>query len=183
MVSSDDEAVNPGQPSSKVANQERLIALGNAVDGRTQTVRASHRKPRSRRYKWIRRSIITVGLVIVLIVGGVVADYYYLGSLVHHKPVKQSADGRAGGEREHPADRIDQSMRAQGAEPGVRSVLPGGHRYQQRHRHDHPSRSDHRCRVAAVHSARPVRAQRSRHWRQQNRRGARRGAESARRRD
>jgi LCP family protein required for cell wall assembly len=37
---------------------------------------------------WIRRSIIAIGLVIVLVVGGVVADYYYLGSLVNRVSVK-----------------------------------------------------------------------------------------------
>jgi LCP family protein required for cell wall assembly len=31
--------------------------------------------------------MLTIGLVVVLIVGGVVADYYYLGSLVHHVKV------------------------------------------------------------------------------------------------
>jgi LCP family protein required for cell wall assembly len=85
-MSSDDGQVNPGQAPTNVANQERLIALGKAVEGRT--TKASHRKPRSRRYRWIRRSVIAVALVIVLAVGGVVADYYYLGSLVHHKHVR-----------------------------------------------------------------------------------------------
>jgi LCP family protein required for cell wall assembly len=35
-----------------------------------------------RKRHWLRRSLIAVGVVIVLIVGGVVGDYYYLGSLV-----------------------------------------------------------------------------------------------------
>jgi len=48
----------------------------------------ARRKPRSRKRKWVRRASITIGLVVVLIVGGVVADYYYLGSLVNHVNVK-----------------------------------------------------------------------------------------------
>jgi LCP family protein required for cell wall assembly len=36
----------------------------------------------------LRRSLIAVGIVIVLIVGGVAADYFYLGSLVHKVNVK-----------------------------------------------------------------------------------------------
>ncbi len=39
---------------------------------------------------WIRRSIITIGVVVVLIVGGVVADYYYLGSLVNRVHVRNT---------------------------------------------------------------------------------------------
>jgi LCP family protein required for cell wall assembly len=35
----------------------------------------------------MRRGAIAVGLVIVLVIGGVVADYYYLGSLVNHVAV------------------------------------------------------------------------------------------------
>lgn len=42
---------------------------------------------RSRRRKWIRRSVIAFGLAVVLIVGAVVGDYYYLGSLINHKNV------------------------------------------------------------------------------------------------
>ncbi len=83
----DDEGLTlRGKSPAKIPNQERLAALGAAVEART--ARASHRKPRSRRRTWILRGAIAVGLVIVLIVGGVVADYYYLGSLVKHKSVK-----------------------------------------------------------------------------------------------
>src|SRR5580658_2030375 len=59
--------------------------MGEAV---TRVNATRHRQPaRSRRKIWIRRSIIAVGLVVVLVVGGVVADYYYLGSLVHRVTV------------------------------------------------------------------------------------------------
>src|SRR5580658_7373775 len=66
--------------------------MGEAV---TRVNATRHRQPaRSRRRIWIRRSIIALGLVIVLVVGGVVADYYYLGSLVHRVAVTrlQSSD-------------------------------------------------------------------------------------------
>ncbi len=65
----------------KIANHDRLIAMGEAVNRRSAT--GSRTNPRTRRRVWIRRSIIAFGLVVVLIIGGVAADYYYLGSLVN----------------------------------------------------------------------------------------------------
>jgi len=59
--------------------------MGEAVDRRNGS---AHKAPKRPRRKWLRRSLIAVGLVIVLIAGGVVADYYYLGSLVHRVNVK-----------------------------------------------------------------------------------------------
>ena len=56
--------------------------MGQAVERRNGTGKKSGRRLRTRRQVWIRRSLITVGIVIVLIVGGVAGDYYYLGSLV-----------------------------------------------------------------------------------------------------
>src|SRR5271167_4951774 len=55
--------------------------MGEAVT----RVNATRQSPpdRNRRNVWIRRSLIAVGLVVILIVGGVVADYFYLGSLVN----------------------------------------------------------------------------------------------------
>lgn len=58
-----------GEPSSTRAERRRAKS-GN------------HRKPHTRRFIWIRRSIIAVTLVVVLVVAGLIADYYYLGSLV-----------------------------------------------------------------------------------------------------
>jgi LCP family protein required for cell wall assembly len=49
--------------------------------------RARHQKAHSRRFIWIRRGLICLVVVIVLVVGAVVGDYYYLGSLVHKKVV------------------------------------------------------------------------------------------------
>jgi LCP family protein required for cell wall assembly len=46
------------------------------------------RRARSRRRKWLVRSAIALGVVVVLVVGGVVGDYYYLGSLLNHQAVK-----------------------------------------------------------------------------------------------
>jgi LCP family protein required for cell wall assembly len=56
--------------------------MGEAVERRNGGRKKKGRRLRTRRQKWIRRSLITVGVVIVLIIGGVVGDYYYLGSLV-----------------------------------------------------------------------------------------------------
>jgi LCP family protein required for cell wall assembly len=65
----------------KIANHDRLMAMGDAVNRRNAT--AGRRRPKNRP-NWWRRSLIAVGVVVVLIVGGVVADYFYLGSLVNH---------------------------------------------------------------------------------------------------
>jgi LCP family protein required for cell wall assembly len=62
------------------------MSLGEAVDRGAGG--GAHRRPPSRRRTWIRRGVIAVGLVVVLVVAGVVADYYYLGSLVNHQNVK-----------------------------------------------------------------------------------------------
>ncbi len=67
--------------AEKIANHDRLMAMGDAVNRRNATTRRQRPKKRS---NWWRRSLIAVGVVIVLIVGGVVADYFYLGSLVNH---------------------------------------------------------------------------------------------------
>lgn len=79
----------------KIANHDRLIAMGEAVNRRSAT--GARPKPRNRRRVWIRRSIIAFGLVVVLIIGGVAADYFYLGSLVNKVNVNglQSSAGAA----------------------------------------------------------------------------------------
>ena len=76
------DEITPGPtPSGEDSARE---SVGPTLDGSAgrRRERGAHRKVRSRRFIWIRRGIITVALVIVLVVGGVVADYYYLGSLV-----------------------------------------------------------------------------------------------------
>jgi LCP family protein required for cell wall assembly len=101
MMSREDGSSDSGRPSKGIANGDRLVSLGEAVErgangdsngdskggSKAGAKGGSHRKTRSRRYKWARRGIIAVGLVIVLVVAGVVADYYYLGSLVTKKVV------------------------------------------------------------------------------------------------
>jgi LCP family protein required for cell wall assembly len=49
---------------------------------------ARHAKPRSRGRRWATRAGIALGVVVILVVGAVVGDYYYLGSLVHHQKIK-----------------------------------------------------------------------------------------------
>lgn len=71
-----------GRPPT-TANADRLRSLGRAID-RNLAVR---RGPQNRRRIWIRRSIVAVGVVIILIIAGVAADYFYLGSLVHRTNV------------------------------------------------------------------------------------------------
>ncbi|MGA2294649.1 MAG: LCP family protein [Acidimicrobiales bacterium] len=86
-----DDTSGQGPPPEGVAHEPDATSPDEPTP---RNKRGAHRKSRSRRFIWIRRGLITVGLVIVLVVGGVVADYYYLGSLVkrvvvHHiQPVK-----------------------------------------------------------------------------------------------
>ncbi|MHB1968900.1 MAG: LCP family protein [Acidimicrobiales bacterium] len=92
---------DPHRPegSRALPNEHRLVRLGEAIDERTggpsapRPTRASGRgAPRRsgrsrRRRRWVRRTLLTLGVVVVLIVAGVVGDYYYLGSLVHRETV------------------------------------------------------------------------------------------------
>jgi LCP family protein required for cell wall assembly len=71
------------------------MAMGDAVNRRNAT--AQRRHP-TKRPNWWRRSLIAVGVVIVLIVGGVVGDYFYLGSLVHHVTVNSTQTSSAASE-------------------------------------------------------------------------------------
>ena len=69
-----EEAVAPAEASTSSAPRRR--------------VPARHAKPRSNRRKWGTRAGITLAIVVVVLVGAVVGDYYYLGSLVHRQSVK-----------------------------------------------------------------------------------------------
>jgi LCP family protein required for cell wall assembly len=80
-VPSDSTSGGRDPRAEKIANHDRLMAMGDAVNRRNATTRRQRPKKRP---NWWRRSLIAVGVVIVLIVGGVVADYFYLGSLVNH---------------------------------------------------------------------------------------------------
>jgi LCP family protein required for cell wall assembly len=67
-----------------------LVALGEAIDERAgvKTKRRRYqKKKRSRRRKVILRGAIVLGVVLVLVVGGVVGDYFYLGSLLNRQHV------------------------------------------------------------------------------------------------
>ncbi|MGC2485009.1 MAG: LCP family protein [Acidimicrobiales bacterium] len=76
------------------ANHNRLLALGDSVNRR----RGGTHRTAPRRRRWLRRSLIALGVVIVLIVGAVVGDYYYLGSLVTKVPVKHLQTSTAASE-------------------------------------------------------------------------------------
>lgn len=84
--------------SKRVANSERLEALGAAVERRFSTKssgRGGATGGRRRRIRWGRLIVFSVlGLVLVVILG-VVADYYYLGSKINRIHVNniQSANG------------------------------------------------------------------------------------------
>lgn len=81
--------------AEKIANQDRLLAMGQAVNQRNANAPRGRSKKRPH---WWRRSLIAVGVLIVLIVGGVVGDYYYLGSLVHRVTVNSLQKSSAASE-------------------------------------------------------------------------------------
>ncbi len=91
-----DSNTGRGETSTeKIANHDRLLAMGEAVNQRH--AKAARHRPKGRR-RWLRRSLIAVGVVVVLIVGGVAADYFYLGSLVHKVKVNQLQTSSAASE-------------------------------------------------------------------------------------
>jgi LCP family protein required for cell wall assembly len=76
--------------ASDLANSHRLAALGKAIDekaGVKHKSRNARSRVRSRRSKLLIRGAIALGVVVVLIVGGVVADYFYLGSLLNRQHI------------------------------------------------------------------------------------------------
>ncbi len=82
--------------AGRIANQERLEALGAAVERRRNASRSGGRgsTPRRRR-RWGRIIVFSVLGLAFILVAGVVGDYYYLGSKIHHTHVNnlQSAIG------------------------------------------------------------------------------------------
>lgn len=82
----------------RVANSEHLEALGTAIERRFSSKSSRQGKPsgaRRRRVRWGRLVVFSVlGLVLVLVLG-VAADYFYLGSKINHTHVNnlQSATG------------------------------------------------------------------------------------------
>jgi LCP family protein required for cell wall assembly len=95
-MASDDARRANARSRGSVPNYDRLAALGDAVDGRTTSSsprRAS--RPRSKRRRAMRRTLIGVGVVVILIVGAIAGDYFYLGSLINHQTIKglQSSAG------------------------------------------------------------------------------------------
>jgi len=84
--------------ATELANAHRLSALGQAVDERAgvkRTSRNRRKSSRSRRSKLLVRGAIALGVVVVLIVGGVVGDYFYLGSLLKRQHVGGLQSGGA----------------------------------------------------------------------------------------
>ena len=76
--------------ASGLANSHRLADLGRAIDekaGVKHRSRNTRRKVRSHRRTLLVLGAIALGVVVVLVVGGVVGDYYYLGSLLKRQHI------------------------------------------------------------------------------------------------
>ena len=87
---SDRPSRNSGIRASGLANSHLLEDLGKAIDEKAGIKHKSRQRrhpPRSRRHKVIIRSAIALGVVVVLIVGGVFGDYFYLGSLLKRQHI------------------------------------------------------------------------------------------------
>lgn len=87
---SDNLSRNPGMRASSIANSHRLAALGQAIDDKSgvkHKARPRRSNPRSRRGKLLIRGAIALGVVVVLVVGGVAGDYFYLGSLLKRQHI------------------------------------------------------------------------------------------------
>ena len=84
--------------------------------------------------------------------------------------------GRGRGHGEHLDDRLHLALRPDRAEPGLRAVLAGGQRGQQRRGDDPPPQPGQPHALHPLHPPRPVRAQRALRRRQQDRRRALPGA-------
>jgi LCP family protein required for cell wall assembly len=78
-----------------LANEAGLRALGQRIDGTRP--RRSRRPPSSRRRRRLQRTLIGLGLVVVLVIGGVVGYGWYLDHLVHRITVKGLAAGETHG--------------------------------------------------------------------------------------
>src|ERR1700722_15053224 len=74
-----------------VANEAGLRALGQTIDATRPRRRPTNRKRR------LRRTLLVLGLVVVLIVAGVGGYAWYLNHLVHRIPVKGLAAGETHG--------------------------------------------------------------------------------------
>ncbi len=84
------------QGGSGLANSQRLAALGQAIDAKSGIKPPSRRRNvRSRRSKLLIRGAISLGVVIVLVVCGVAADYFYLGSLLNRQHVGHLQSSRS----------------------------------------------------------------------------------------
>ena len=101
-------------------------------------------------------------LVLVLIAGAAAGYGWYLNHEIHRIDLKNLTSapvkGDDAGHREHPHDRLDRPLRAQGAEPRLRPVLPGRQRREQRRRDDPAPQPGQPLGVDPVHPARPLRA-------------------------
>ncbi len=167
-----DRSIGDGDsPERTIANRDRLVAMGQAVERR----HGRARRPRQRR--WLRRTLIIVGVVVVLVVAAIVGDYYYLGSLDTKIKVKHLQQSSAASENilligsttplRTGSQNAAYGLCSQGV-TGVNSdivmILHLDPTYAQR--------------LAAVHSPRHLRAQRPRDRREQDRRRTLRRTES-----
>ena len=142
------EQESPAPPSDPADDpvERGLHELGRQIEESERTTRGRRRKgahaaakKRSgkRTVAWV---LGAVGMVIVLLIGATAGYAWYLNHEIHridlHNLTSAPVKGERRGDGEHPDDRLHLALRAHGAEPGLRAVLAGCQRRQQRRRDD-----------------------------------------------
>lgn len=80
---------SPRRPAPRgVANEEGLLALGDAIERRGGRAPQSRRRAkRRRRQLWMRRGVVGVALLLIVVVGAGAYLYYHFGGLIHRATV------------------------------------------------------------------------------------------------
>src|ERR1700761_6593808 len=87
-----------GRPQEvPVANEAGLRALGQSIDDAARHRPLSPGRRRLRRRQRLIRTLLVLGLVVVVVIGGVVGYGLYLNHLVHRITVKGLATGETHG--------------------------------------------------------------------------------------
>jgi LCP family protein required for cell wall assembly len=82
--------VPPGGGTSRGApNENNLLSLGRAIERRG----GGRARARGRRRRWVLWTGVTLASLVVLVIAAVLADYFYLNSLLTRRPVSYEQQG------------------------------------------------------------------------------------------